>query len=211
MGDSVSIGSPKPRRHSCSGLGQSSFEQSHGVQRGAEGPPPEWGLSVPWPWHAPTVFAVDTGGREAARGGGAARRWGAGRCEVDPVQLFRQLEAPGAALELAAAGGGGAGGDGMITRADFVSFGADLLQVCAMCMAWHVRSMWRSMCMAWDVRWWHVRGTKSVACTWYNCCRSNIYAYAAGLRGTGSLDTLRLPRDGGRTPQLQPLSQPQPQ
>ena len=139
--DSVSIGSPKPRRHSRSSLEQSGLEQSDGVERGAEGPPPEWGLAVPWPWHAPTVFAVDAGGRETARGGGAARRWDAARCEVDPVQLFQQLDPRGGALELAASGGGGPGGDGMITRADFVSFGADLLQVCGMCMARHVHGM----------------------------------------------------------------------
>ena len=82
-------------------------------------------------------FASSTSAKHSGGGGGggAARRWGADRCEVDPVQLFRQLEAPGAALELAATGGGGAGGDDMITRADFVSFGADLLQVCGMCPA----------------------------------------------------------------------------
>ena len=136
VGDSVSIGRPRLRRprlrrHSRDILGQSGLEQSGSLQHGAEGPPPAWGLAVPWPWHAPAVFAVGGGGG----GGGAARRWGADRCEVDPVQLFRQLEAPGAALELAATGGGGAGGDDMITRADFVSFGADLLQVCGMCPA----------------------------------------------------------------------------
>ena len=60
------------------------------------------------------------------------------------MQLFRQLAPPGTALALAAARGGGAcggagvdgaGGDGMVTRADFVSFGADLLQVCGVCVA----------------------------------------------------------------------------
>ena len=92
------------------------------------------------------------------------------------MQLFRQLAPPGTALARAAARGGGAarggacggacggagggawggagvdgaGGDGMIARADFVSFGADLLQVCGMCVA----------CA------WRVRGV-FVACAWY--------------------------------------------
>ena len=95
-------------------LGLRSLAEPTDASGAATGPPPGWGLGIPWAW------GVGGGGRRSS--------------QVDPVHFFRRLREDNGA-EGGSGGGGGGGGSTAsaaaetILRSDFDRFGGELLQV----------------------------------------------------------------------------------